>query len=40
MGSGFAVEVRFDKSSSHTRTGILTALKHAFDDVKNEKIDV
>lgn len=39
-GSGFAVEVRFDKSSSHTRTGILTALKHAFDDVKNEKIDV
>lgn len=38
--AGFTVEIRFDKSSSHSRTGVLTALKRAFDDVKNEKIDV
>jgi ParB family chromosome partitioning protein len=39
-GAGYTVEVRFDKSSDHNRTGVLTALKKAFDDVKHEKVDV
>ena len=39
-GAAFTVEVRFDKPSDHSRKSILTALKQAFDDVKNERIDV
>jgi ParB family chromosome partitioning protein len=39
-GADYTVEVRFDKTTSHSRTGVLTALKQAFDAVKNEKIDV
>jgi hypothetical protein len=39
-GSGFTLELRFDRSFSLSRTGVLTALKRAFDDVKNERIDV
>jgi len=40
VGAGFTVDVKFDKPSEHSRKGILTALKQAFDDVKNEKIDI
>jgi ParB family chromosome partitioning protein len=39
-GATFTVEVKFDKPSDHSRKGVLTALKQAFDDVKNEKIDI
>jgi ParB family chromosome partitioning protein len=39
-GANFTVLVRFDKSSDHSRKGVLTALKQAFDDVKNEKTEV
>lgn len=36
----FELEVRFKRSSAHTRRGVLKALKQAFDDVKNESVDV
>ena len=39
-GSGFTVAVHFDRPSDHSRKGVMQALKQAFDDVKNEKIDV
>ena len=39
-GAGFKVEIRFAKPSACNRTGILSALKKAFDDVKAEKLDV
>lgn len=39
-GAPYIVEVRFDKPSDHNRKGVLTALKKAFDDVKNETADV
>lgn len=40
VGAGFTVDVKFDKPSDHSRKAVLTALKQAFDDVKNEKIDI
>jgi len=39
-GATYTVEVRFDKPSEHNRKGVLTALKKAFDDVKNETADI
>jgi ParB family chromosome partitioning protein len=39
-GARCTLEITFDRSSDHNRKGVLTALKQAFDDVKNEKIDV
>jgi len=39
-GETFTIEIKFDNSSSYNRKGVLAALKRAFDDVKNEKIDV
>ena len=39
-GEGYTVEIRFDNSSSYNRTVVLSALKRAFDDVKNQRIDV
>lgn len=36
----FELEVRFKRSSARTRRGVLKALKQAFDDVKNESVDV
>ena len=38
--ASYTVEVRFDKSDDRNRRGVLTALKQAFEDVKNEKVDV
>ena len=38
-GTAYTVEVRFDNSSDHNKKGILTALKKAFDDVKNDVTD-
>jgi len=39
-GASYTVEVSFDTSADHSRRGVLTALKQAFDDLKNEKVDV
>ena len=39
-GAGYTVKVKFDRSADHSRKGVLTALKQAFDDVKAEKVDV
>jgi ParB family chromosome partitioning protein len=39
-GAQFTVEVRFDKPSDHNKKSVLTALKKAFDDVKNDVADV
>lgn len=39
-GKGFVVEVKFDDSSDHNKRGVLQALKQAFEDVKNDIIDV
>jgi ParB family chromosome partitioning protein len=39
-GAGYTIEVKFDKPADHSRKGVLTALKQAFDDVKAEKVDV
>jgi ParB family chromosome partitioning protein len=36
----FEIEVRFKKFDSHSRRGVLKALKQAFDDVKSEAVDV
>ena len=35
----YSIEVRFDNSSDRNKKGILTALKKAFDDVKNDLTD-
>ena len=35
----YAIEVRFDNPSDRNKKGILTALKKAFDDVKNDLTD-
>ena len=39
-GAAFTVEVRFDKSNDHNKKSVLTALKKAFDDVKNDLVNV
>jgi ParB family transcriptional regulator, chromosome partitioning protein len=39
-GARFSVTVSFDRPSDHSRMGVMTALKQAFDDVKSEKVDV
>lgn len=36
----FEVEIRFEKAESHSRRGVLKALKETFDDVKSENVDV
>jgi ParB family chromosome partitioning protein len=36
----FEIEIRFKKGGSHSRRGVLKALKETFDEVKNENIDV
>jgi hypothetical protein len=36
----YTIEVKFDSPGDRNRRGILTALKQAFDDVKNEKIEM
>lgn len=36
----FEIEIRFKKADSHSRRGVLKALKEAFDDVKSENVDV
>ena len=38
-GSMYTVEVRFDNSNECNKKGVLTALKKAFDDVKNDLTD-
>ncbi|HYJ90437.1 MAG TPA: ParB/RepB/Spo0J family partition protein, partial [Pyrinomonadaceae bacterium] len=39
-GGGYTVEIKFDKPGGRSRKGVLTALKKAFDDVKDEKVDI
>ena len=39
-GKGFTVEVRFEDSTDHGKRSVLQALKQAFEDVKNDVIDV
>ena len=39
-GKGFSIEVRFQDSADHSRRSVLQALKQAFEDVKNEAVDV
>jgi hypothetical protein len=39
-GEEYSIEIKFDKPADHSRKGVLTALKQAFDDVKSEKVDV
>ena len=39
-GAPFTVEVRFDKPGDHNKKSVLTALKQAFDDLKNDLADV
>jgi len=39
-GKGFAVEVRFDKSSDHSKRAILQALKQAFEDLKSDAVEI
>jgi len=39
-GSGFTVSVQFDKPSGQSRNAILSALKRAFDDLKNEIVNI
>jgi ParB family chromosome partitioning protein len=39
-GARYTIDITFDRPSEHSRKGVLTALKQAFDDVKNEKVDV
>jgi ParB family transcriptional regulator, chromosome partitioning protein len=36
----FEIEVRFNNANLHSRRGVLKALKEAFDEVKNENVDV
>lgn len=36
----FELEVRFKNTASHSRRGVLKALKEAFDEVKSESVDV
>lgn len=38
--SAFAIEIRFDSESDLTKRGVLHALKRAFDDVKDDVIDL
>jgi len=40
QGARYTLQITFDKPSEHSRKGVLTALKQAFEDVKNEKIDI
>lgn len=36
----FEIEIRFNKADSHSRRGVLKALKEAFEEVKSENVDV
>lgn len=39
-GKGFAVEVRFDNSSDHSKRAILQALKQTFEDLKSDAVEI
>lgn len=39
-GKGFAIEVRFDDSADHNKRAVLHALKQAFEDVKNDLVEI
>lgn len=39
-GKGFAIEVRFDNSADRNKRSVLQALKQAFEEVKNDAVDI
>ena len=39
-GKGFVVEVGFDEPSDHSKRAVLQALKQAFEDVKNDVVEI
>ncbi len=39
-GKGFEIDLRFDNPSAHNKRGVLQALKQAFEDVKNDVVDI
>ena len=39
-GAAFTVEVKFDQEPEHSKRAVLQALKQAFEDLKNEDLEV